>query len=191
MITDFYLHPHVYTQVEWIILAFIVQPQIISDLWHSFPIVLHCISEETTPSHYFCSTQSKWTDFTKFGTHNLEDIWHWFLCTYPPHVKNIAHYLVKCRTFCTWSKLYDFLPKLDNYENNWLFFVQKLEFQETSVREAVKSYYHLHIFWCCSSVMLCQHSAQELSQQRADAAARDVMHIMLFHCIWLIYQTVL
>jgi len=45
--------------------------------------------------------------------------------------------------FFTFSKLYDYSPKLDNFEKKTVgyYITRKLELQATSVNGAVKSYY--------------------------------------------------
>jgi len=70
----------------------------------------------------------------------------------------------------------------------------KLEFQTTSAKRADKSY-----FICTDTPLLCFYadlsprcaSFQPMFQQKADVAPTDFMHVMLFHCVWCIYQIIL
>jgi len=72
--------------------------------------------------------------------------------------------------------------------------VHKLEFQATSVKAADKSYYRLrcHTFRVFDTDLspYCVR-IQPMSQQRADAAGMDFIHVMLYHCVWCMDQIIL
>jgi len=89
--------------------------------------------------------------------------------------------------FFTFSKLYDYSPKLDNFEKKRLVIMLpvSLNFRQSVSKELSKVIIlcveiPFLYFWYWSVTILFS-----VSQQRADMAGMDVM---LCHCIWRIYQ---
>ena len=87
----------------------------------SWPGTTPCL-KKTPPLHYFLYKLSqKWTNFNNFWyTESWKQLTlaltHFFHHTW----KMSAHYLVKCKIFHLIKVIYDFLPKLDNFEKSWL-----------------------------------------------------------------------
>ena len=126
-------------------------------VWSHWRNILVCFSQTTLclrkkppsqGSHYISLYNSVKSEpvLMIFGTQNSEDIWHWFLYTCPPHVKNVTTLPCKMQNFFAWSKLYDFLLKWDNFDKtDDCYVVYKLEFQITSVIQPVMSVMRC---WC-------------------------------------------
>jgi len=85
-------------------------------------LVLHRVWKKHHPSIIFLYKLSqKWTNFNNFWyTESWKQLTlaltHFFHHTW----KMSAHYLVKCKIFHLIKVIYDFLPKLDNFEKSWL-----------------------------------------------------------------------
>ena len=159
-------------------------------------------SKNATTLLFFCIIQSKIVAYKlmliSFGTQNHANVQHQLLYTCPPHLK-------KCHQTTTWNaepfhliKIMWFLAQIRQHLKTAAghYIVHKLEFETTSVKGAVKSYRHLRwhtlLFFDKWSIM-CHASIQPTFQQRADVAGTDVtvMHIMLFHSVWRMYQIIL
>ena len=98
--------------------------------------------------------------------------------------------------FSTWSKLYNFLPKLDNFDKHLaiilsrnLNFFRQLESNEL-IKVTIICVDTLSVF-SNNDLSSCHASIQPMSQQKADAAGTDVTHVMLLHCIWHVHQIIL
>ena len=145
-----------------------------------------CLRKNATVPLFLYSSLKKWTNF-----HNLWYAQSWkYLTLIIRHLSTIPENvtMLPCEMRnLTRLKLYDFLPKFDNYKNSWLLCCPELQFQTTNVKGAPKSYYCL--CWHTLPIFLrliCHHAMLSFSpclNKELMPACMDIMHVMLFHCI--------
>ena len=139
---------------------------------------IYTVSQKNPPlyHYFFLQLGQKWSDLNNFWY--IESRKHLTLVF--AHLFNTVEKvinLVNCTTVFAFSKLYDFSPKLNNFEKQpAIMLPRNFNFRQPGI---VTSYYRLR--WhhsCISDIDLspCSASIQPMSQQRADVAGTDVMH---------------
>ena len=115
-----------------------------------------------------------------FGTHNLKTFDIGFCTLVWDSLKSHHTTLWNAERFQFFIAVWFLAKTKQLWKTAGYYVIQKLEFQTTSVKGTVKSYYRLRWHhYCISDTDLSPWSAsiQTMSQQRADMASTDVMHV--------------